>query len=114
MRHRVLCVSFASFAVKCYLSSSFRSERNAMWSLRKKLEIPGPEQCLPGRAIKMRAPDQHFVNGHRLDAPYPAGLKEAVFGMGCFWGAQRKFCGAPGALATTVAECRGADPDSRS
>ena len=49
-----------------------------MWSLRKKLEIPGPEQCLPGRAIKMRVPDQHFVNGHRLDGPYPAGLEEAV------------------------------------
>ena len=62
-----------------------------MWSLRKKLEIPTADQCLPGRAIRMRVPDQHFVNGHALAGPYPAGLEQAVFGMGCFWGAERKF-----------------------
>ena len=49
-----------------------------MWSLRKKLEIPTAEQCLPGRAIRMRVPDQHFVNGHRLAGPYPAGLERIV------------------------------------
>jgi peptide-methionine (S)-S-oxide reductase len=73
-----------------------------MWSLRKKLEIPAPEQCLPGRAIKMRVPDRHFVNGHALAGPYPAGLEEAVFGMGCFWGAERKFWEAPGVWTTAV------------
>jgi peptide-methionine (S)-S-oxide reductase len=73
-----------------------------MWSLRKKLEIPGPEQCLPGRAIRMRVPDQHFVNGHALAGPYPAGLEQAVFGMGCFWGAERKFWEAPGVWTTAV------------
>src|SRR5438874_11574807 len=82
-----------------------------MWSLRKKLEIPAPEQCLPGRAIKMRVPDQHFVNGHRLDGPYPAGLEEAVFGMGCFWGAERKFWEAPGVWTTAVGYAGGSTPN---
>ncbi|HLY44980.1 MAG TPA: peptide-methionine (S)-S-oxide reductase MsrA [Stellaceae bacterium] len=73
-----------------------------MWSLRKKLEIPTPEQSLPGRAIRMRVPDQHFVNGHRLSGPYPEGLQQAVFGMGCFWGAERKFWEAPGVWTSAV------------
>src|SRR6266704_5739904 len=74
-----------------------------MWSLRRdKLEIPAPEQCLPGRAIRMPVPDKHFVNGHRLDPPYPAGLEQAVFGMGCFWGAERKFWEASGVWTTAV------------
>jgi peptide-methionine (S)-S-oxide reductase len=73
-----------------------------MWSLRKKLEVPPPEQCLPGRAIRMRVPERHFVNGHALAAPYPAGLERAVFGMGCFWGAERKFWEAPGVWTTAV------------
>src|SRR5207344_223078 len=73
-----------------------------MWSLRKKLEIPTPEQCLPGRAIRMRVPEQHFVNGHPLEPPYPQGLEQIVFGMGCFWGAERKFWEAPGVWTTAV------------
>ena len=83
-----------------------------MWSLRKKLEIPTPEQCLPGRAIRMRVPDQHFVNGHRLDPPYPAGLEQAVFGMGCFWGAERKFWEAPGVYSTAVGYAGGYTPNA--
>ena len=63
-----------------------------LWSLRPdKLVVPPPEKCLPGRAVKMPVPEQHFVNGHRLEGPYPAGLEQAVFGLGCFWGAERKF-----------------------
>jgi len=73
-----------------------------MWSLRKKLEIPEPEHCLPGRAIKMRVAERHFVNGRPLDGPYPAGLQQAVFGLGCFWGAERKFWEAPGVWTTAV------------
>ena len=83
-----------------------------MWSLRKKLEIPGPEQCLPGRAIKMRVPDQHFVNGHRLDPPYPAELEQAVFGLGCFWGAERKFWQIPGVVTTAVGYAGGFTPNA--
>ncbi len=82
-----------------------------MWSLRKKLEIPAPERCLPGRAIKMRVPDRHFVNGHALAGPYPAGLEEAVFGMGCFWGAERKFWEAPGVWTTAVGYAGGSTPN---
>jgi peptide-methionine (S)-S-oxide reductase len=73
-----------------------------MFSLRKKLEVPPPEQCLPGRAIRMRVPDQHFVNGHALAGPYPQGLEQAIFGLGCFWGAERKFWEAPGVWTTAV------------
>jgi peptide-methionine (S)-S-oxide reductase len=74
-----------------------------MWSLRReKLVIPAPEQCLPGRAIRIPVPDSHFVNGHVLEGPYPAGLAQAVFGLGCFWGAERKFWEAPGVWTTAV------------
>ena len=82
-----------------------------MWSLRKKLEVPPPEQCLPGRAIKMRVPDRHFVNGHPLAPPYPKGLEQAVFGMGCFWGAERKFWEAPGVWTTAVGYAGGSTPN---
>ena len=83
-----------------------------MWGMmRKKLEIPAPEHCLPGRAMRMPVPDQHFVNGHRLEAPYPAGLAQAVFGLGCFWGAERKFWEAPGVWTTAVGYAGGSTPN---
>ena len=82
-----------------------------MWSLRKKLEVPTPEQCLPGRAFRMRVPEQHFVNGHKLEPPYPQGLEKAVFGMGCFWGAERKFWEAPGVWTTAVGYAGGSTPN---
>jgi peptide-methionine (S)-S-oxide reductase len=53
--------------------------------------IPTKEEALPGRADPMPVPDQHFINHHRLRAPFPEGLETAMFGMGCFWGAERKF-----------------------
>ena len=63
-----------------------------MWPFsRDKLTIPSPEECLPGRADPMPVPDRHFVNGHPLAGPYPAGTQKALFGLGCFWGAERKF-----------------------
>jgi peptide-methionine (S)-S-oxide reductase len=82
-----------------------------MFSLRRKLEIPSPEQSLPGRAIRMRVPDAHVVNGHRLAGPYPQGLETAVFGMGCFWGAERKFWEAPGVWTTAVGYAGGSTPN---
>ena len=82
-----------------------------MWSLRKKLEVPTPEQCLPGRAIRMPVPEKHFVNGHPLAGPYPAGLEQAVFGMGCFWGAERKFWEMPGVWTTAVGYGGGSTPN---
>jgi peptide-methionine (S)-S-oxide reductase len=83
-----------------------------MWSLRRdKLAVPTPEQCLPGRAVKMRVPEKHFVNGRPLAGPYPAGLEQAVFGMGCFWGAERKFWEAPGVWTTAVGYAGGSTPN---
>jgi peptide-methionine (S)-S-oxide reductase len=79
--------------------------------MRKKLEIPSPEQCLPGRAMKMPVPPRHFVNGNALEAPYPVGLETAVFALGCFWGAERKFWEAPGVWTTAVGYAGGSTPN---
>jgi len=69
---------------------------------RKKAELPTPDQALPGRAAALKVPETHYVNGHRILAPYPAGLEEAVFGLGCFWGAEKKFWQLPGVYSTAV------------
>src|SRR5580693_2529176 len=72
--------------------------RRTMWQiLRKKTEMPTADRALPGRAApSFNVPAQHFVNGNRIQPPFPAGLEMAMFGMGCFWGAERKFWEAPG------------------
>ena len=57
----------------------------------KKLKMPRPEDALPGRAEKMAVPARHHVNGHPLEPPFPDGLELAMFGLGCFWGAERTF-----------------------
>jgi peptide-methionine (S)-S-oxide reductase len=67
-----------------------------------KAEMVTEDRALPGRSETMPVPDTHFVNGHPLVAPFPAGLQQAVFGMGCFWGAERKFWEAPGVYTTAV------------
>src|SRR5438552_9810315 len=83
-----------------------------MWSLRRdKLVIPTAEQSLPGRAIKMRVPTEHHVNGHALEGPYPARLEMAQFGLGCFWGAERIFWQAPGVWTTAVGYAGGSTPN---
>jgi peptide-methionine (S)-S-oxide reductase len=62
-----------------------------MFTLRKKLEMPTAAEALPGRAAPIPTAKEHFLNRHPLKGPYPAGLEMAMFGMGCFWGAERKF-----------------------
>jgi peptide-methionine (S)-S-oxide reductase len=62
-----------------------------MFMLKKSLDIPSKDQALPGRANPIPTAKQHFVKGNPLKGPYPAGLETAIFGMGCFWGAERKF-----------------------
>ncbi len=62
-----------------------------MFFLRKKAEMPRPQEALPGRAEPLATAERHFVNGAPLKGPYPAGMKQLVVGMGCFWGAERKF-----------------------
>lgn len=82
-----------------------------MTMLSKKFSVPSPAEALPGRdeAIVPSAP--HFVNGNALVEPYPAGLQTAVFGMGCFWGAERLFWQLPGVHVTAVGYAGGHTPN---
>jgi peptide-methionine (S)-S-oxide reductase len=78
---------------------------------RKKQMMPSADQALPGRAAAMPVPAKHFVNGHPLTPPFPPGLEEAIFGLGCFWGAERKFWEAPGVYTTAVGYAGGHTPN---
>jgi peptide-methionine (S)-S-oxide reductase len=82
----------------------------ALFNTPMKLRLPRPDQALPGRGEPMTVPDTHFVNGNRIVPPFPAGLEQAVFAMGCFWGAERKFWQAPGVYATAVGYAGGYTP----
>ena len=83
----------------------------ALFSGATSLRLPRPEQALTGRDAVMPVPNAHFVNGHPLVPPFPAGLEQAVFGMGCFWGAERKFWEAPGVFTTAVGYAAGLTPN---
>jgi peptide-methionine (S)-S-oxide reductase len=73
--------------------------------------LPTKAEALPGRAQPMRVPAAHFVNGNRLEPPFPDGLQRAVFGMGCFWGAERKFWQLSGVYTTAVGYAAGLTPN---
>jgi peptide-methionine (S)-S-oxide reductase len=77
----------------------------------KTLRMPTPEEALPGRAEKMAVPATHFVNGHPLEPPFPAGTEVALFGLGCFWGAERKFWQMPGVFTTAAGYAAGLTPN---
>ena len=77
----------------------------------KKLSLPSPEQALPGRSESMPVPAQHYVNGNPLKPPYPAGMEMVMFGMGCFWGAERKFWQLDGVFSTAVGYAAGITPN---
>ena len=77
----------------------------------KKLVIPTAEEALPGRSESMLVPDKHYVNGNPLKPPYPNGLEMAMFGMGCFWGAERKFWQLDGVFTTAVGYAAGSTPN---
>jgi peptide-methionine (S)-S-oxide reductase len=78
----------------------------------KKLTIPAPADALPGRAEKMALPVKHFVNGNPFAPPYPDNMEKAMFGMGCFWGAERKFWQLPaGVYITAVGYAAGSTPN---
>jgi peptide-methionine (S)-S-oxide reductase len=83
----------------------------ALFNTSMKLRLPRPDQALPGRTEAMPVPDTHFVNRNRIVPPFPAGLEQAVFAMGCFWGAERKFWQAPGVYATAVGYAGGYTPN---
>ncbi len=82
-----------------------------MFSLRDKARMPTREQALAGRSTPLRVPEKHFVNGNRIVPPFPAGLRTAMFGLGCFWGAERKFWQLPGVHATAVGYAGGFTPN---
>ena len=73
--------------------------------------LPGNKQALPGRQTRMPVADKHFVNGNVLQAPFCAGLEQIIFGMGCFWGAERKFWQLNGVYTTAVGYAAGFTPN---
>ena len=77
----------------------------------KKKTMVKPEDALPGRAERMPVPAKHFVNGAPLEPPFPAGLEQAVFGLGCFWGAEKLFWLTPGVYTTAVGYAGGVTPN---
>lgn len=77
----------------------------------KKTEMPDPGQALPGRQEKMPVPDAHFVNGHALSVPLPDTFEQAMFGLGCFWGVERKFWQLEGIYSTAVGYAGGFTPN---
>ncbi|MTJ53877.1 peptide-methionine (S)-S-oxide reductase MsrA [Anabaena sp. UHCC 0253] len=77
----------------------------------KKSAMPTSDQALPGRKEVMRVPANHYVNKNPLKAPFPAGLETAMFGLGCFWGAERKFWQLPGVYSTAVGYAAGYTPN---
>jgi peptide-methionine (S)-S-oxide reductase len=84
----------------------------ALFNTPMKLRLPRPEDALPGRSQAMQVPEAHFVNGHRLIPPFPAGHEIAMFGMGCFWGAEKMFWEAAGVYTTAVGYAGGYTPNA--
>jgi len=80
-------------------------------STKKMLEMPTPEEALPGRRVPVHVTNRHLVLGNPILPPFPAGLEEAVFGLGCFWGAERKFWQTPGVWTTAVGYAGGYTPN---
>jgi peptide-methionine (S)-S-oxide reductase len=77
----------------------------------KKAAMPARENALPGRSDPVRISGRHFVNGHRIAPPFPDGTQLALFGLGCFWGAERKFWQMDGVYATAVGYAGGFTPN---
>jgi peptide-methionine (S)-S-oxide reductase len=82
-----------------------------MFMFGRKARMPARAEALPGRAEEMPVPARHFVNGNPLKEPFPAGLERAQFGLGCFWGAERKFWQTPGVFTTAVGYGGGFTPN---
>ncbi|BAZ45256.1 protein-methionine-S-oxide reductase [Chondrocystis sp. NIES-4102] len=83
----------------------------ALFGLGKKASIPSREEALPGRSQAMAVPAKHYVNGNPIKAPFPATMEQAIFGLGCFWGAERKFWQQKGVYSTAVGYAAGHTPN---
>ena len=83
-----------------------------MLFFRKSLEIPSANAALPGRANPIPTAETHFVLKTPIKGPYPAGARQAIFGLGCFWGAERKFWELPGVFTTVVGYAAGHTPNA--
>ncbi len=82
-----------------------------MWFDSRKLKLPTDADALPGRSTAMKVPAAHHVTGAPLEPPFPAGAEIVLFGMGCFWGAERKFWTIAGVLSTAVGYAGGLTPN---
>ncbi len=82
-----------------------------MWLRSRKSAMPSREEALAGRAERMAVPAAHYVSGAPLEPPFPAGMEMAMFGMGCFWGAERKFWETKGVFSTAVGYAGGFTPN---
>src|ERR1700690_680028 len=82
-----------------------------MFMFKKKLEMPSAATALPGRKDAIPTASRHFVNGRALKGPYPDGMETAIFGLGCFWGAERAFWKIPGVFVTAVGYAGGVTPN---
>jgi len=80
-------------------------------AMEQKLLMPTSEQALPGREARMPVPNEHYVTGAPLKPPFPEGYRQAVFGLGCFWGAERRFWQTPGVFTTAVGYAGGLTPN---
>ena len=83
----------------------------SLFGFGKKSVLPSPENSLPGRSQEMPVPEKHFVNGHPLKGDFPAGYQQVVFGLGCFWGAERKFWQQEGVYSTSAGYIAGYTPN---
>jgi peptide-methionine (S)-S-oxide reductase len=83
-----------------------------MWSANaSKLKLPSAEEALPGRAERLTVSQRHFVLGSPMEPPFPAQMQTATFGLGCFWGAEKKFWQTPGVFSTQVGYAAGFTPN---
>lgn len=82
-----------------------------MFGLDKKITMPTPEQAPKGRSSPLPVSRQHYVNGNAIQAPFPAQVKQAMFGLGCFWGAERVFWQLDGVYSTAVGYAAGFTPN---